>query len=72
MKTFTINGLSELLEKDRGVVVRSLRGTVPDATERGRPRYRMAMVRGHCSLLRLRIWNGLCDWSDGDGCHDQV
>lgn len=41
MKTFSINALGELLEKDRGLIVRALRGTAPDATEKNQPRYKM-------------------------------
>jgi hypothetical protein len=42
MKTFGINALAELLEKDRQTIVRALRGTPADDTERQQPRWRMA------------------------------
>lgn len=44
MKTFSVNALGELLEKDRGLIVRALRGVRPDAVEKGAPRYRMAVA----------------------------
>ena len=42
MKVFSINALAELLEKDRQTIVRALRGTPADATEKRQPRWRMA------------------------------
>jgi hypothetical protein len=42
MKTFSLNAIAELLERDRATVVRALRGTPADGTERGQPRWRMA------------------------------
>ena len=42
MKTFSVNAIAELLERDRATVIRALRETPPDATERRQPRWKMA------------------------------
>lgn len=42
LKTFSLNAIAELLERDRATVVRALRGTPADGNERGQPRWRMA------------------------------
>jgi hypothetical protein len=42
MKSFSLNAIAVLLERDRATIVRALRGTPADATERGQPRWRMA------------------------------
>lgn len=62
MKTFSVNALGELLEKDRGLVVRALRGVIPDATERGAPRYRMAVA-----VAALERHAGNANRSNGGG-----
>lgn len=41
MKTFGVNALAELLERDRATVVRALRDVPSDAVERGQPRWKM-------------------------------
>jgi hypothetical protein len=41
MKTFSVNALTELLERDRATIVRALRKVPPDATERKQPRWKM-------------------------------
>ena len=42
MKTFSANAIAEMLERDRATVVRALRNTPPDATERKQPRWKMS------------------------------
>lgn len=42
MKTFSVNAIAELLERDRATVVRALREVPADVKERGQPRWRMA------------------------------
>ncbi|HTA99829.1 MAG TPA: hypothetical protein VK804_05065 [Bradyrhizobium sp.] len=42
MKTFGINALAELLEKDRATIVRGLRGVPADSKENGHRRWRMS------------------------------
>jgi hypothetical protein len=43
MKTYSANQLAEMLEKDRGTIVRSLRNVSPDAeTTKGRPTWKLA------------------------------
>jgi hypothetical protein len=41
MKTFAVNGIADLLERDRGTVIRALRDVPADAVERGQPRWKM-------------------------------
>jgi hypothetical protein len=42
LKTFSLNAIAELLERDRATVIRALRDTPADATERCQPRWKMA------------------------------
>jgi hypothetical protein len=42
MKTFSANAIAETFERDRGVVVRALRNTKPDAMVSGRPQWKVA------------------------------
>jgi hypothetical protein len=42
LKTFSVNAIAELLERDRATVVRALREVPADVKERGQPRWRMA------------------------------
>jgi hypothetical protein len=42
LKTFSLNAIAELLERDRATVVRALRDVPADATEKRQPRWRMA------------------------------
>jgi hypothetical protein len=44
MKVFSINGASEILERDRRTIVRAMRHVTPDAEERGQPRWRMKTI----------------------------
>jgi hypothetical protein len=41
---FAINRAAEMLERDRATLVRALRHTKPDGTERGQPRYTMRTI----------------------------
>jgi hypothetical protein len=41
MKTFGVNAIAELLERDRATVVRALRDVPADAVERGHPGWKM-------------------------------
>jgi hypothetical protein len=41
MKTFAVNGIADLLERDRATVIRALRDVPADAVERGQPRWKM-------------------------------
>ena len=40
-QTFSANRIAELLERDRATIVRALRHTPSDATEKGQPRWKM-------------------------------
>ena len=42
MKTFSANSIAEQFERDRGVVVRALRNTKPDAMVSGKPQWKVA------------------------------
>jgi hypothetical protein len=42
MKTYGANAIAETFERDRGVVVRALRNTPPDAVVSGRPQWKLA------------------------------
>jgi hypothetical protein len=42
MKTYSANAIAETFERDRGVVVRALRNTVPDAVVSGKPQWKIA------------------------------
>jgi hypothetical protein len=42
LKTFSVNAIAELLERDRATVIRALRETPPDAVEKRQPRWKMA------------------------------
>jgi hypothetical protein len=44
MKVFSINGASEILERDRRTIARAMRHVTPDAKERGQPRWRMKTI----------------------------
>jgi hypothetical protein len=50
MKTFSVNGAAEVLEKDRRTLVRALRHTKPDAHEGRHPRWRMTTILGALEL----------------------
>jgi hypothetical protein len=41
---FSINRAADILQKDRQTLVRALRHTRPDGTERGQPRYLMPTI----------------------------
>ena len=41
MRSFGVNAIAELLERDRGTVIRALRDVPADAVERGQPRWKM-------------------------------
>jgi hypothetical protein len=41
---FSINGASEILERDRRTICKALRHTPPDGKERGAPRYRLKTI----------------------------
>jgi hypothetical protein len=41
MKTFSVNALTELLERDRATITRALRHTPPDGKERGQGRWKL-------------------------------
>jgi hypothetical protein len=42
VKTFSANSIAEQFERDRGVVVRALRNTKPDAMVSGRPQWKLS------------------------------
>ena len=44
MRVFSINAASEILERDRRTIVRAMRHVMPDAKERGQPRWRMKTI----------------------------
>jgi hypothetical protein len=44
MRVFSINGASEILERDRRTIMRAMRHVTPDAKERGQPRWRMKTI----------------------------
>lgn len=44
MKTFSINGAAEILERDRRTVTKSLRHVPPDAHEHGQPRWKLPKI----------------------------
>ena len=66
VKTFSINAIAELLERDRATVVRALRDVPADATEKRQPRWRMA--KAVAALERHNHVNddsvaGTADWA---------
>jgi hypothetical protein len=63
MKTFGVNALAELLERDRATVIRALRDVPADAVERGQPRWKM--VTAVAALHEHRR-------PDGGHDHDQM
>jgi hypothetical protein len=56
MKTYSANSIAEQFERDRGVVVRALRNTKPDATVCGRPEWKIATAA--LALERHRAGGG--------------
>jgi hypothetical protein len=44
MRTFTVNGAAELLERDRRTVKKALRNVNPDCFARGSPRWRLTTI----------------------------
>ena len=44
MKTFSVNGASEVLEKDRRTITKALRHVPPDAHENTKPRWRLRKI----------------------------
>lgn len=56
MKTYSANSIAEQFETDRGVVVRALRNTKPDAMVTGRPQWKVASAAA--ALEKHRAKNG--------------
>jgi hypothetical protein len=56
MKTYSANSIAEQFERDRGVVIRALRNTKPDATVCGRPEWKIATAA--LALERHRAGGG--------------
>ena len=81
MKTFSVNALTEMLERDRATIVRALRRVPPDATERKQPRWKMttalaaldALPGSHNAKSYHRSNDGPVvhhDWLDPDNWRD--
>jgi hypothetical protein len=56
MKTYSANSIAEQFERDRGVVVRALRNTKPDAMVSGKPQWKVASAA--VALERHRAGGG--------------
>jgi hypothetical protein len=56
MKSYSANAIAETFERDRGVVVRALRNTKPDAMVSGKPQWKIATAA--VALEKHRANNG--------------
>jgi hypothetical protein len=65
MKTYSANAIAETFERDRGVVVRALRNTVPDAVVSGKPQWKIATASR--ALERHNRANDCRNSVQGDG-----
>jgi hypothetical protein len=65
VKTFSANSLAEQFEIDRGVAVRALRSTKPDATVSGKPQWKIATAAK--ALEKHRAKNGGISNSESGG-----
>lgn len=62
LKTFSLNAIAELLERDRATVVRALRDTPADGTENRHPRWKMATA---CAALEQHNRSNICAINTG-------